>query len=185
MRDGLDPDNPEKLVDNARRLVREFWKQVFEYRSYGSLANGCCTCLPEGCKSTAWCPRDIISGNFRRRAVDFQKLVEPLDVANWYYLQAKRPAEYLGEYTPDCKGRDKCYKGIDLCRQQAGEQDKVKDWHDKLERIAEFCRSQTGGNGAAVAAVAAPAHAPSGPIQVEVPEKQSMVDGKQGSLEDH
>ena len=139
MRDGLPSDNPEKRVDNARRLVREFWKEVFDYREYGNLATGW-TCLPASL--AAWGPPDVLSGNFMRRAIDFQKLVEPLDVANWYRLQAISPEEFRGEYMDRaCKGRDKCFKGIDQCRERAGESKKVTEWHKVLRKVADRCKA--------------------------------------------
>ena len=139
MGDGLPSDNEEKQVDNARRLLREFWKEVFDYREYGNLAKGW-KCLPA--PLAAWGPPDVLSGNFMRRAVAFQELVEPLDVANWYRLKAARPERFVGEYMDEgCKGRDKCFKGIDACREQAGKHKEVADWHNKLVTIAEGCKA--------------------------------------------
>ena len=138
MKDGLPLDNEEKKVDNARRLVREFWKEVFDYREYGYLAKSW-TGLPA--PLATWGPRDVLSGNFMRRAFDFQELVEPLDLANWYRLQAKSPTKFDGDYMAEgCKGRDKCFKGIELCRQQAGEQKKVDKWRKKMLEVAKECK---------------------------------------------
>ena len=142
MKDGL-PSNEEKMVDNARRLVREFWGEVFDYREYGSLAKGW-KGLPA--PLAAWGPRDALSGNFVRKAVDFQKLVEPLDVANWYRLQANNPNAFVGDYlAEDCKGRDKCYKGIDNCRKQEGMDggygEPAEAWKKKLQTVAQGCKA--------------------------------------------
>lgn len=131
MAPGLPDDSEEKRVDNARRALGRFWDEVFEFYHAGALPMGACHPL---CG-----PKSILTGNFLRKAQDFQSLVEPLDCANWYRLgifqQSHKDGTPKGDYGAQCRSRPNWYTSIDDCHGGAGK------WHEDLDEIAERCRT--------------------------------------------
>jgi hypothetical protein len=132
MKDGMDPASEEKKVDNARRDLGAYWDELLEYYEIGSLPTGP-RVVPNRLRGPFWVPKDMLSGNFARKAISFLKLVEPLEIANWYRLGYDKKG---GDYAIGWPLRSGKYAKIEKLLKG----DDLADWHKKFAEIVKTCR---------------------------------------------
>ena len=131
-------------ANNARRILGSYWDEVLDCYECGALPKGPWKSFPQLLLSWLfWWPKDMLSGNFARKARDYMMLVEPMDCANWYSNNFDRqPAEdrengeLKGLYSPNSRFRPGRYKRIEM---RAVLRDSEKQmFYANLEDIAEM-----------------------------------------------
>ena len=135
-----DMGSAEKEVEIARRSLADYWDEFLECYESGLLPTK--SWVPQWVpRGPFWVPEDTLSldGNTLRKAKDYMRLVEPINVANWYRLgiheQFGKDGKEKGAYSHNHPVRPGRYSKIEkhLDRQAR------EEWHDELETIAKAC----------------------------------------------
>ncbi|CAL5226746.1 g9599 [Coccomyxa viridis] len=131
-----DMGSAEKAVETARCILADYWDELLECYESGLLPAK--SWIPEWVpRGPFWVPKDMLEpeGNILRKAEDYMRLVEPIDVANWYRLgiheQTGKDGTAKGDYSSNHPMRPGRYSKIEKYLKRENKE----EWHKELDKI--------------------------------------------------